>query len=157
VLKHWITFEAQVSVAVAIKNSDVVVYNGHSYIGYGLLDPSNFTPDDFPASYQIMFANGCVSYNYYEKDHFPLKQGGSKNLKLVANGLESWVDGSGPAVGRFVGTLLDGKQESYQNLLKAAQFTADEAGYSWGQDALRIVDGELDNTYDPGTTPITVP
>ena len=97
-----------------IKTSDVFVYNGHSYIGYGPLDPSRFTAADFPASYQILFVNGCVSYNYYEKDYIPLKQGGTKNLDLVTNGLESWVNESGHAMGRFVGAFIDGKQSSLQ-------------------------------------------
>ena len=181
IAKHWLTFEAPMSVKVgagasktvtiqlntyfgaetdptphkrAIKNSDVFVYNGHSYIGYGPLDPSNFTSDDFPASYQVMVVNGCVSYNYYEHDYFPLKPGGTKNLELITNGLESWVNESGPAMGRLVGAIIDGKQESYTNILKAAQFT--EFGYDWGMDALRVVDGELDNKYDPTKTPITV-
>ncbi len=181
VAKHWFTFSAKVQVRMgsdaprpftielatyfgaetdptphkrAIKNSDVFVYNGHSYIGYGPLDPSNFGTEDFPASYQIMMINGCVSYNYYEKDYFPKKSGGSKNLDLVTNGLESWVNESGPAMGRFVASIIDGKQESYQNILKAAQFT--DFGFDWGMDALRILDGELDNTYDPARTPMVV-
>ena len=137
----------------AVKTSDVFVYNGHSYIGYGPLDPSNFSAADFPSSYQIMFVNGCVSYNYYEKDYIPLK-GGTQNLDLVSNGLESWVNESGPAMGRFVGSLIDGKQSSYQDVLKAAQFTY--YGYDWGMDALRVVDGELDNKYSPRTKPMTV-
>ncbi len=181
ILKHWLTFEATVQVKIgagavhpvtlqlnsyfgaegdatphkkAIKNSDVFIYNGHSYIGYGPLDPKNFSAADFPKSYQIMFINGCVSYNYYEKDYLPLKSGGTANLELVTNGLESWVNGSGPAMGRFVGTLINGKQASYLDLLKAAQFTG--YGYAWGQDALRVVDGELDNKYAPTKTPIVV-
>jgi hypothetical protein len=180
-VRRWITFEAPVTVQIGsgpaqsfviqlntyfgaetdptphkwgIKNSDVFIYNGHSYIGYGPLDPSHFSPSDFPAGYQIMFINGCVSYNYYEKDYLPLKAGGTRNLELVTNGLESWVNGSGPAMGRFVGALIDGKQESYSALLTAAQFTG--YGYAWGQDALRVVDGELDNVYSPTTTPIVV-
>ncbi len=180
-VRHWVTFQAPVKVKIgsgaehtvtievnsyfgaetdstphkrAIKNSDVFVYNGHSYIGYGPLDPSRFTSADFPASYQIMFVNGCVSYNYYEKDYKPLKQGGTANLDLVSNGLESWVNGSGPAMGRFVGALIDGKLNSYKDILAAAQFTG--YGYEWGQDALRVVDGELDNKWKPSTTPITV-
>ncbi|MGZ6093310.1 MAG: hypothetical protein ACXWUG_14875 [Polyangiales bacterium] len=178
--KHWIRFEAPVSVSVggetkdvtivlqtyfgaegdstphkrAIKTSDVFIYNGHSYIGYGPLDPSNFSAADFPSSYQIMFVNGCVSYNYYDKDYVPLKSGGTRNLDTVTNGLESWVNGSGPAMGRFVGALIDGKQHSYSELLTAAQFTG--YGYSWGQDALRVVEGELDNLYSPAKKPITV-
>ncbi len=178
---HWVTFEAPVNVTIgsgetkqvvielntyleaesdstphkrAIKNSDIFVYNGHSYIGYGPLDPSRFTAGDFPASYQIMFINGCVSYNYYEKDYVPLKEGGTQNLDLVTNGLESWVNGSGPAMGRFVGSIINGKQSSYTDILKASQFTG--YGYEWGQDALRVVDGELDNKYFPSKVKITV-
>jgi hypothetical protein len=177
---HWIIFEAPVQVTVAgkttpvtiklqtyfgaegdstphkraIKTSDIFVYNGHSYIGYGPLDPSRFTAADFPKSYQVMMINGCVSYNYYEKDYFPLKTGGTANLELVTNGLESWVNESGPAMGRFVGAFIDGKMNSYTAILKAAQFKG--YGYSWGQDALRVVDGELDNVYDPKKKPITV-
>jgi hypothetical protein len=83
-----------------------------------------------------------------------LKEGGTKNLDLVTNGLESWVNESGEAMGRFVGSFIDGKQNSYKDILKASQFTG--FGYSWGQDALRVVDGELDNKYKPTTTPIIV-
>ena len=138
----------------AIKTSDIFVYNGHSYIGYGPLDPSRFQRGDFPASYQILNVNGCVSYNYYEKDYIPLKEGGTKNLDLVTNGLESWVNESGEAMGRFVGAFIDGKMNSYKDILKAAQFTY--YGYDWGMDALRVVDGELDNKYTPSRTPITI-
>ncbi|HSO32351.1 MAG TPA: hypothetical protein VLT33_07545 [Labilithrix sp.] len=180
VVRHWVTFEVPVQVTMrgetkpvtiklqsyfgaetdstphkrGIKTSDIFVYNGHSYIGYGPLDPSRFQASDFPSTYQVLNVNGCVSYNYYEKDYFPLKQGGSKNLDMVTNGLESWVNESGPAMGRFVGAFIDGKQSSYKSVLKAAQFT--QFGYDWGMDALRVVDGELDNTYKPTRTPITV-
>ena len=170
---HWVTFEAPVSVKIGdqaekqsivkilgyfgaesgsqphkfgIKNSDVFIYNGHSYIGYGPLDPSNFTAADFPKSYQIMFVDGCVSYNYYEKDYIPLKDGGTKNLDLITNGIEAPSYRSGYALGRFVATLLNGKQASYRELLAAASAT----------DALRVVDGEVDNAYAPSRTPIVV-
>jgi hypothetical protein len=180
-MKRWLTFEAKVKGKIGtaaeravtirlqtyfgaetdsaphkrgIKTADVFIYNGHSYIGYGPLDPKKFSKSDFPASYQILFGNGCVSYNCYEKDYWALKTGGSANLELVTNGLESWVNGSGPAMGRFVKALLDGKQNNYNQLLKAAEFTG--YGYSWGQDALRVVDGELDNKYKPSATAIVV-
>ena len=179
-VRHWITFEVPVQVTMggqtkpvtiklqtyfgaetdstphkrAIKTSDIFVYNGHSYIGYGPLDPSRFQATDFPATYQVLNVNGCVSYNYYEKDYYPLKTGGTKNLDIVTNGLESWVNESGPAMGRFVGAFIDGKQSSYKSILKAAQFTF--FGYDWGMDALRVVNGELDNKYTPSRTPITV-
>ena len=178
--KHWVTFEAPMTVTIGgeakdltivlqtyfgaetdgaphrrgIKTSDVFVYNGHSYIGYGPLDPSRFHQGDFPDSYQLLAINGCVSYNYYEKDYFPLKTGGTKNMELITNGLESWVNESGPAMGRLVGALIDGKLNSYTDILAAAQFTGH--GYAWGKDALRVVDGELDNVYSPDKTPITL-
>jgi hypothetical protein len=179
-LKHWLTFDAPVSVKIgsnsaksftielqtyfgaeedptphkrAIKTSDVFVYNGHSYIGYGPLDPSNFTASDFPKSYQVIVVNGCISFNYYDH-YFGLKSGGTANLDTITNGLESWVDGSGPAMGRLVASLVDGKQNSYSTILKAAQF--EWQAYSWGKDALRVVDGETDNKYKRTTTPITV-
>ncbi len=179
-IRHWVTFEAPVTVKMngqtkpftiklqtifgaetdstphkrAIKTSDIFVYNGHSYIGYGPLDPSRFTSQDFPSTYQVLNVNGCVSYNYYEKDYIPLKAGGTKNLDLVTNGLESWVNESGPAMGRYVGAFIDGKMNSYTDILKAAQFTY--FGYDWGMDALRVVDGELDNKYTPSRTPIVI-
>ncbi len=172
-VKNWLTFEANIQVKIgsnaptnskirvnsyfgssddptphkrAIKTSDIFLYNGHSYIGYGPLDPKNFRASDFPSSYQILFINGCVSYNYYEKDYIPLKSGGTKNLDLVTNGLETPVWGSGKSTGTFIGGLLSGKQPSWIDLLKSASMT----------DELRVVDGELDNTYSPKVTPITV-
>lgn len=130
----------------AIKNSDVFIYNGHSYIGYGPLDPSNFSASDFPSSYQLLFIDGCVSYNYYEKDYIPLKSGGTKNLDLITNGLEAPAYQSGYALGRFVARLIDGSNASYVDLLEAAGAT----------DALRVVDGELDNAFDPQKTRLVV-
>jgi hypothetical protein len=184
IAKHWVKFEAPVKVKIgraaakdlvielntyveaesadephrkALKESDVFVYNGHSYIGYGPLDPSRYRSGDLPQSYQLFFINGCVSYNYYEKDYISLKDNKTKDLDLITNGLESWVNGSGPAMGRFVGRLVDGTQADYQELLEAAQFeeTYGQA-YEWGDDALRVIDGELDNVYDAAHTPIVV-
>lgn len=171
--QRWIKLEAPVNVSIAgaapkpftieidayfgassdstpykrgIKQGDVFIYNGHSYIGYGPLDPSRFSASDFPPSYQLLFIDGCVSYNYYEKDYFPLKNGGTKNLELITNGLEAPSWQSGYALGRFLATLLNGKQASYKDLLAAAEDT----------DSLRVVDGEIDNKYSPVKSPIVV-
>ena len=174
---HWLTFERKASVKLgaadakdvtlqinvyygaetddaphrkALSTSDVVIYNGHSYIGWGPLDPGRYSAETFPKSYQMFFFNSCVSFNYYEKDFFKMK-GGTENLDMITNGLESPVYGSGPAVGKFVGALVSGKAVSYKDLLvKGAQYT------EVGQDALRVVDGELDNSYKPTKTPLTV-
>lgn len=173
VIRHWLTFESKVNVQIgdapakevtlriqtyfgagrdstphkrAIKTSDIFLYNGHSYIGYGPLDPSRFAPEDFPTSYQILFVDGCVSYNYYERDYIPLKEGGTQNLDLITNGLEAPAWRSGEALGRFTQLLIDGKSHSYLELLEVARAT----------DELRVVDGELDNAYSPAETPITM-
>ena len=128
----------------ATKNTDVFIYNGHSSIGYGPLDPSRFTAADFPASYQLMWMDGCVSYNYYHKDYLPLKTGGTKNLDLVTNGLEAPAWRGGTANGNFMVSLLN--RGSYKDLLLAAQDT----------EALRVADGELDNEFTPARFPIVV-
>lgn len=130
----------------ATKNSDVFLYNGHSSIGYGPLDPRNFTAADFPTSYQILWVDGCVSYNYYHKDYIPLKEGGTKNLDLITNGVEAPSWRSGHAMGQFLITLLNGKGASYKDLLTAARDT----------EALRVVDGETDNQFTPARYAVTI-
>jgi hypothetical protein len=115
---------------------------------------NRYDDTDFPSSYQVFFFNSCVSFNYYEKDFFTMHQGGTKNLDMVTNGLESWVNGSGPSVGRFVASLLNGQQLSYKDLLVETAKGAPSTDV--GQDALRVVDGEVDNTYSPKKTKIVV-
>jgi hypothetical protein len=171
--KHWVTLESKARVSIGgapekdftykiityfgvesdqaphkygIKNSDVYVYNGHSYIGSGPLDPTRFSEADFPKSYQILFIDGCVSYNYYHKGYIPLKSGGTKNLDLITNGLETPAWRSGYAAGRLLGTLINGKGASYQDMLSVSSDT----------DRLRVVDGELDNKWSPTRAPISV-
>jgi hypothetical protein len=169
----WVTFEKNVSVTIgdappknlilrietlfgadedeaphrrALSRGDAVIYNGHSYIGYGPLDPGNFRASTFPKTYQIFWFDSCVSYNYYEKDYFALKQGGSENLDVITNALESPTYMSGEAGGNFIARLLDGSTPSYQTLLTEAKAT----------DSLRVVDGEIDNRYSPQRTRIRV-
>lgn len=131
----------------AIKNSDVFLYNGHSMIGAGPLDPKNFSAADFPASYQILFIDSCISYNYYEADYVPMKEGGTRNLDLVTNALESPAWRSGYALGQFIAALTDGTSQSWLDLLQKAEATGS---------GLRVVDGELDNEFDPEKTAISL-
>ncbi len=138
----------------AFGDADVFVYNGHSYIGHGPMDPGNFSASDFPNKYQIFVFDSCVSFNYYEKGFFEMHPGGSKNLDVITNGLESATSDSGGSMGRLIATLIDGKGKSYTSILKAAQF---QEGWGSGSgDALRVVDGELDNAWTPATKPMTV-
>ncbi|MBK6692586.1 MAG: hypothetical protein IPG50_10325 [Myxococcales bacterium] len=170
--QKWLTFEKKVKVAIgdeaprdftielrtyfgveeqkepyqrALKNSDVFVYNGHSFLGAGPLDPRNYQASDFPSSYQLWFIDGCISYNYYNEGYFPLK-GGSQNLDLIVNGMEADADYGGMAEAKLISRLISGKQPSYKQLLEAAKQT----------DPLRIVEGEADNKYRPTETKITV-
>ena len=50
--------------------------------------------------------------------------------------------GEEAAQGAFVAKLIGGTMPSYQTLLKAAQAT----------DSLRVVDGEIDNRFNPSRT-----
>ena len=170
---HWVTFEKKVKVAIgdgaakdftirintlfgadedpephrrAVKNNDVVIYNGHSYIGQGPLDPDNFRATSFAPTYQLFFFDSCVSYNYYEKDFFTLKPGGSKVLDIITNGIEAPESESGAAEGRLVSKLIDGTLPSYQTLLEVAKAT----------DSLRVVDGEIGNKYHPSKVSVRV-
>lgn len=138
----------------AIGGADVILYNGHSYIGSGPWDPDLYSAAHFPKSYQIFFIDSCISYNYYNQDYFKLKANGSKDLETITNGLESFAGGSGAGLGRFLVALIGGKQPSYLDLLTVAG--SEGPAYDWGKDALRVVDGEVDNAYKPTVTPIVV-
>ena len=136
----------------AFKNGDVVLYNGHSYIGSGPLDPTNYSATDFADRYQIFFFNSCVSFNYYGVDYFDLKAQGTQSLDLINNGIEVWILDGGKSMGRFLAALFDGKQNTWMQLLKKTQVSP----FGSVHDPNRAVDGEQDNTYDPNATPITV-
>jgi hypothetical protein len=151
---HFGADEAIAPYRRAIRESDVFLYNGHSYIGEGPLDPANYSDADFPESYQLFFIDSCLSFNYYNSDYFRFKQHGTRDLDVITNALESFSDGAGAGQGRFIVSLLDGTQKSYLELL--ADAGTDGSSYDWGRDALRVVDGELDNVYKPSQTPIEV-
>jgi hypothetical protein len=169
---HWVTFRKDVKVKIGdaaakpfsieiknffgveeeldvykkmMKTSDVFVYNGHSYLGSGPLDPSNFQKTDFPSSYQLWFIDGCISYNYYNNDYFPLK-GGSAKLDLIVNGLEADADYGGKAEAQLLARLISGTQPSFKQLLQSARIT----------DPMRVVEGESDNKFSPTKTKITI-
>jgi len=136
----------------AFKNGDVVLYDGHSYIGSGPLDPGKYSTSDFSGGYQILFFNSCVSFNYYGVDYFDLKSGGTKDLDLVTNGIEVWIRDGGKSMGQFIAALFDGKQNTWLKVLTMTQVSS-----YWGvHDPNRNVDGEQDNVYDPNSVPFTV-
>ncbi len=136
----------------AFAKGDVVTYNGHSYIGSGPLDPKHYSPSDFAPHYQIFFFNSCVSFNYYGRDFFKLKPGGSQYLDLVLNGTTAASSTSGKAVGQFLAALFNSSPLTWSDILKRSQVTVGNKI----DDPLRAIDGEQDNQYDPGAMPWTL-
>jgi len=138
----------------AWRDADVFAYSGHSHIGAGPLDPSNYRASDFPDRYQIMMINSCVSFNYYNRDFYPLHPGGSAKLDLVVNGIEAYSD-NGHAVSSLITGLFDGRQQSYLSLLRGMIANEPDIGLE-DYDPMRVADGETDNRYSPRATPLTL-
>ena len=138
----------------AWRTADVFIYSGHSHLGAGPLDPANYRATDFPNRYQIMLVNSCVSFNYYNRDFYPLHPGGSTKLDMVVNGIEALGD-NGHAVSSLITGLLSGQQRSWIELLRGMVATVPEIGL-YQYDPLRVVDGETDNVYSPRTTPFAL-
>ena len=132
---------------------DVFLYTGHSHFGNGPLDPQSYGPQNFNSNYQIMLVNSCISYNYYHQDFLDMKPGGTRNLDIVVNGLSAYVQDMGIETANFLTSLIDGKQHTYVDLLKAM-----ELNEPWGNayDPMRVVDGELDNVFSQTKTPLAI-
>ena len=180
--KTWLTFEAPVTVTTrgaahpltlklqayfgtdeenvavfktAFKHNDILGYMGHSYTGHGPYAPGNIVASDFASGYQLMFFNGCVSYNYYDQSFFALKAGGTKNLDLVTNSIEGEFSSQ---EGTFAAAIFDGTLPSYTQLLTRLEDSSEDfgSGNDRAYDPFRVVDGELDNVYTPQATPISI-
>jgi len=136
----------------AFSKGDVVLYDGHSYIGSGPLDPSNYKSYQFSEDYQIFFFNSCVSFNYYSVDYFDLKFGGTQKLDLVTNGIEVYIRDGGKSMGQFIVSLFDGQLRTWREVLKATQVSI----WYGVHDPNRAVDGEQDNSYEPDALPISL-
>jgi len=135
----------------AFWSGDVFLYNGHSHFGHGPLEPTAFTSANFNDRYQLMLVNSCLSYNYYHDDFFALKPGGTKNLDKIVNGLPSSVVGSGAVTAALLAGLFNGRQVPYATLLQSMQSASPSQ-----MDALRLVDGELDNVFTQTRTPLAI-
>lgn len=91
----------------ALKNSAVMVYNGHSGLGghldlQAIADLHGFRIQPNRNRYQIYFFNSCTSYTYYNTTYFNRKRkkgkkgvdpAGTKNLDIMANGLATAFEG----------------------------------------------------------------
>lgn len=133
----------------AFGNADVFIYNGHSHLGEGALDPTRYAKTDFTDRYQLMFINSCSSFSYFGEGFMKLKAGGPKSLEVVLNALKSGIAHSGSVVTRFIEGILS--TQSYSKMLASMH----EAGGN-EFDEMRLVDGEQDNRFDPRITPVVV-
>lgn len=92
----------------AMKNNEIVYYNGHSF--YGSLDvlkvPANFPVD----TYQLIFMDSCWSYAYYTKQVFTSKAttNDPTGMKFadVLNNTEPGISGSHATFGIFLKKLF---------------------------------------------------
>lgn len=137
-------------------HASVLIYDGHSGLG-GHLDLeeiariNNFRITLPKEQYQIFFFNSCTSYTYYNTLYFQKKRGstkrrvdpkGTKNLDILANGLETAFDLEASANLGLITAIHDwaerGKWKSYQKLAKEID-----------DDNLFTVNGDEDNPTKP--------
>lgn len=80
----------------AIENSALIIFDGHTGMGTNLTLPllEKKTGESFQVPtdrYQILYANSCSSYGYYNLDFFKRKS--RKNLNVITAGLETPFNG----------------------------------------------------------------
>jgi hypothetical protein len=80
----------------AIEKSALIVFDGHTGMGTNLtlpiLEKKMDTTFNVPTDrYQILYANSCSSYGYYNLDFFKRKN--RRNLNVITAGLETPFDG----------------------------------------------------------------
>ena len=128
------------------------VYSGHSHLGSGPLDPSNYRASDFPNRYQIMMINSCVSFNYYNQ-FFRMHPGGTANLDTITNGIEVYLEGAGLSSARLMLSLMDGRFRNYHDILMEMRV---DLPWETAHDPNRVADGELDNQFTQAAFPMTL-
>ena len=127
----------------ALKNSQLVAYDGHSGLG-GNLDFERFTMEKLPSFYQIFFFNGCSSYPYFNNMYFSKKPAGKKNLEIITAGLPTLTSTSTSNMLAFLTPFIEGKTHSYQTIMRSLERSnADEGTYLMG------VIGDEDNQFKP--------
>ena len=136
-------------------HSDVFLYPGHSHFGHGPLEPTGYSAKNFPDRYQSMLVNCLVSFNYYDIDFLQMHPGGSRNLEMVVHGLPAFWTMLGQSSAAYVIGLISSNGGTWAQVLAGMLVKP-----SWapaGYDPLRVVNGELDNAFDPKTKgPIAV-
>lgn len=112
----------------ALKNSSLMIYDGHSGLGghldiESIEDQEGFKIGVHPKKYQIFYFNSCTSYSYY---NIPYSHKGlahpTKTLDILTNGLETEFDTKQTANLTLVRAIDEwatgGKKQSYQSFTK---------------------------------------
>lgn len=114
-----------------LDNYNIVMYGGHAGTGKNLnlsmiREASGLTIQPNRNLYQLLLMGACFPYAYYVKDYFNLKASstdprGTKNLDIIAEGVEGGFDHSGPQMSNIIRAVVDyatgQKITSYQQLL----------------------------------------
>lgn len=137
----------------AFWHGDVFAYTGHSHFGHGPLEPWTYGTANFPARYQVMLVNSCLSFNYDNDDFLAMHPNGSQDLDMVVNALPAYWRGMGLATARYVLALIDGEDRSWRQLLTSMRV---DLPWESGYDPMRAANGELDNVYSGVALPLTV-
>jgi hypothetical protein len=138
----------------ALENSNVIFYGGHAGTGKNLnfsliKEASGLTLQPNRNLYQIYLFGACFPYAYYVKDYFNAKASsgdphGTKNLDIIAEGIEGGFDHSGPQVVNTVAAIVNyasgAALTSYQQLLNSNVVFSK---------ALMSVAGDEDNPTSP--------
>lgn len=113
--------------AKAMRESDIVIYDGHSNLGrnFDLNSLPEVTFD--PSKYQIFFFNGCSTYPFLNDMYFRAKAG-PENVNIITAGLPAFASASGPNVVTFLDNFLEGKTLSYQKILSDLEKSNGDVG-----------------------------
>ena len=126
-----------------MKNSDILVYDGHSGLG-GNLNFDYLPSFNMTDKYQVFFINGCSSYPYFNGMFFRAKPEGQKNIEVVTSGLSTWSSTATDNILAFIDPFTRGELKSYQDLLTdLEESNGPEDTYLTG------VNGDQDNQFTP--------
>jgi len=127
----------------ALRNSDIVAYDGHSGAG-GYLHLNRFPDLVMTDLYQVYFFNGCSTYSFFNRLYINAKPGHSQNLDIISAGLLTYPETSVNNMMAFLSPFLSGKLSSYQEiLLSLERSNRNEPTYLMG------VSGDEDNAFRP--------
>lgn len=127
----------------ALKNSDIIIYDGHSGLGANLDLDSIDAKLANSSKYQIVYLNGCSGYPYFKDMYFDAKAGGTKNLDLILSGIATLSDTVAGNMMAFMEGFMSGKTLNTSYILQKIEAANFDANGSY----LTGVMGEQDNIW----------